>query len=83
MVTPAPPVARARLWGSDFLRSAAIDAMRAFIALGLFLAIVLAGQVALVCVAMGMKWDRVSLKRLITITTGIALLLGIFRLLLQ
>ena len=33
--------------------------MRAFIALGIFLAIVLAGQVALVCVAMGMKWDRV------------------------
>jgi hypothetical protein len=57
--------------------------MSAFIALGLFLAIVLAGQVALVCMAMGMTWDRVSLKRLIAITTGTAILLGIFRLLLQ
>jgi hypothetical protein len=57
--------------------------MRAFIALSLFLAIVLAGQVALVCVAMGMQWDRVSLKRLIAITTVVALLLGVFRLLLQ
>jgi hypothetical protein len=57
--------------------------MRAFIALSLFLALVLAGQAALVCVAMGMKWDRVSLKRLIEITTGVALLLGVFRLLLQ
>ena len=65
------------------MRSFTIDAMRAFIALGLFLALVLAGQVALVCVAMGMKWDRVSLKRLIAITTGIAVLLGVFRLLLQ
>ena len=64
-------------------RSVTIDAMRALIALGLFLAIALAGQVALVCVAMGMKWDRVSLKRLIGITTGVALLLGVFRLLLQ
>jgi cytochrome c oxidase subunit IV len=57
--------------------------MRAFIALGLFLALVLAGQVALVCVAMGMKWDRLSLKRPIGITTAVALLLGVFRLLLQ
>ena len=57
--------------------------MRLFIAMNLFLALVIAGQVALVCVAMGMKWDRVSLKRLIGITTVVALLLGVFRLLLQ
>ena len=57
--------------------------MRAIIAIGLFLAIVLAGQVAVVCLAMGVKWDRVSLKRLIAITTAVALTLGVFRLLLQ
>lgn len=57
--------------------------MKPIIALGLALLIVLAGQLAVVCVAMGMKWDRVSLKRLIAITTGVAIVLGVFRLLLQ
>ena len=57
--------------------------MRTLIALGLLLALVLAGQIALVCVAMGAKWDRVSLRRLVMITTGVAVVLGAFRLLLQ
>lgn len=57
--------------------------MRPLIALGLFLAIVLAGQLAVVCMAMGFEWQRVSLKRLIAITTAVALTLGVFRWLLQ
>ncbi|WP_172992181.1 hypothetical protein [Lacipirellula parvula] len=57
--------------------------MRTLVAVGLMLAIVLAGQVAVVCVAMGAKWDRVSLRLLVMITTGVAVLLGAFRLLLQ
>jgi hypothetical protein len=57
--------------------------MRFLIAVALVLAIALAGQLAVVSIAMGAKWDRMSLKRLIAITTAVALTLGVFRLLLQ
>jgi hypothetical protein len=57
--------------------------MRFLIAVALVLTIALAGQLAVVNIMMGATWDRRSVKKLIAITTAVALTLGVFRLLLQ